>query len=152
MSRNMPEADPGRHAAFARDPFMRMLQVERVFSRDGQARLVAAARHELTNPVQAMHGGVIATLVDVAMASAAVSRIGFRRTIVTLNLNTSYLRPGRGHLVTDGEVVGFDADDIVHCKAVVTDEAGSVVARAAGSFRYLDHRPAPPSDPLHRSS
>jgi uncharacterized protein (TIGR00369 family) len=128
-----------RHQAFSRVPFMRLLGVRREFSADGRARLVVDARPELENLIGAMHGGVVATLMDVVMASAAVSKIDFMRTAVTLNLNTSYLHPGRGRLTADGELITMD-DDIAQCRATVTDEGGAVVARATGSFRYLDLR------------
>ena len=125
--------------AFSRNPFMQLLGVRREFSHAGRARLVVDARRELTNPIQAMHGGVVATLVDVVMASAAVSHVDFRRTAVTLNLNTSYLNPGHGTLTADGEVIHAD-EDVVQCHALVSDERGRTVARATGSFRYLEHR------------
>ena len=128
-----------RHQAFKRVPFMHLLGVRREYSKDGRARLVVDARPELQNLIGAMHGGVVATLVDVVMASAAVSKIDFTRTAVTLNLNTSYLQPGRGRLVADGELLDSD-DEVALCRATVTDEGGAVVARATGSFRYLDLR------------
>jgi uncharacterized protein (TIGR00369 family) len=131
-----PDTDD-RSQAFARVSFMQLLGVQREFSRDGRARLVVGARQELENLIGAMHGGVVATLVDVVMASAAVSKIDFVRTAVTLNLNTSYLQPGRGRLTADGEVIGFD-DEIAWCQATVSDESGRLIARATGSFRYLD--------------
>ena len=126
-----------RNQAFNRVPFMHLLGVRREFSHDGRARLVVDAKPELENLIHAMHGGVVATLVDVVMASAAVSMIDFTRTAVTLNLNTSYLQPGRGRLTADGEVLATN-DEVVQCQAVVTDESGRIVARAVGSFRYLD--------------
>lgn len=131
--------DVDRSQAFARVPFMQLLGVRREFSQGGRARLVVDSRPELENLIHAMHGGVVATLVDVVMASAAVSRIDFTRTAVTLNLNTSYLQPGRGRLTAEGEVVSV-ADEVVQCQAVVRDEGGRTVARAVGSFRYLDRR------------
>ena len=134
-----PVINTDHHQAFSRVPFMQLLGVRREFSQGGRARLVVDARPELENVIHAMHGGVVATLVDVVMASAAVSKIDFARTAVTLNLNTSYLQPGRGRLTADGEVLDT-RDDVVQCQAIVTDESGHVVARAAGSFRYLDHR------------
>ena len=137
MPNSMIDAD--RYQAFARVPFMKLLGVRREFSQGGRARLVVDARPELENLIHAMHGGVVATLVDVVMASAAVSKIDFTRTAVTINLNTSYLQPGRGRLIADGEVLDT-CDDVVQCQAIVTDEGGRIVARAAGSFRYLDHR------------
>jgi acyl-CoA thioesterase len=118
---------------------MHLLGVRREFSADGRARLVVDARPELQNLIGAMHGGVVATLVDVVMASAAVSKIDFTRTAVTLNLNTSYLQPGRGRLTADGELLAIN-DEIALCRATVTDADGAVVARATGSFRYLDLR------------
>ena len=135
----MNDVTHDRHQAFSRVPFMHLLGVHREFSQDGRARLAVEARPEIENLIGAVHGGVVATLVDVVMASAAVSRIDFTRTAVTLNLNTSYLQPGRGRLTADGEVVQAD-DEMAQCRAVVTDESGRVVARATGTFRYLDHR------------
>ncbi|MGJ7557655.1 PaaI family thioesterase [Variovorax sp. RB2P76] len=127
--------------AFAALPFMALLGVRREFSGGGRARLVVDTRPDLENPTRAMHGGVVATLVDVVMASAAVSRVDFAKTAVTLTLNTSYLHPGLGRLTADGEVTDVDADGgVVQCRAQVTDAQGRMVARSVGSFRYLDHR------------
>ncbi|KQP46162.1 PaaI family thioesterase [Pseudorhodoferax sp. Leaf274] len=119
-------------------PFMHLLGIRREFSEGGRARLVVDARRELENPIRAMHGGVVATLLDVVMASAAVSRIGFARTAVTLDMNISYLQPGRGRLTADGEALAIGADgDTVQCRAEVRDDEGRCVARSMGSFRYL---------------
>jgi uncharacterized protein (TIGR00369 family) len=123
-------------AIFAQVPFTRLLGARREFSEGGRARLVIEARPELGNVIGAMHGGVVLTLLDVVMASAAVSLFDFTRTAVTLNLNTSFLEPGRGTLTADGEVVRHD-DSVAWCRAAVTDAAGRVVAQAQGSFRYL---------------
>lgn len=121
---------------FGQVPFMQLLEARREFSEGGHARLVIDARPELGNVIGAVHGGVLVTLLDVAMASAAVSLFGFARTAVTLNLNTSFHSPGRGRLTADGEVVQHDAS-VAWCRATVSDEAGCVVAQAQGSFRYL---------------
>jgi uncharacterized protein (TIGR00369 family) len=121
---------------FGQVPFTRMLQMRREFSEGGKARLCIDAREELGNVIGAIHGGVVITLIDVAMASAAVSHCNFERTAVTLNLNTSFLEPGRGSLTADSELVSCD-DQVAWCKAVVTDADGRVVARGQGTFRYL---------------
>jgi len=121
---------------FDRVPFMRLLGVQRVFSEAGRARLVLAPRAELGNVIGAVHGGAVFTLLDVVMASAAVSAIDFKRTAVTLNLDTAFVEPGRGVLTADGELLRA-ADGVAWCKASVSDGDGHVVARAQGSFRYL---------------
>ena len=128
-----------RRNAFAGVPFTRLLGVRREFSEGGRARLVVDARPEFENVVGAMHGGIVATLLDVAMASAAVSKVDFEMTAVTLSMNSTFVRPGHGRLTADGEVLGVD-DGVVLCRAVVLDDGGHVIARAIGSFRYLPHR------------
>jgi len=131
-------AVPHRHA-FAAVPFTRLLGMRRNFSEGGRAQLVIDARAEFENVIGAMHGGIVATLLDVAMASAAVSKVDFEMTAVTLSMNSTFVRPGHGRLTADGDVLGVD-DGVVLCQAVVRDEGGHVIARAIGSFRYLPHR------------
>ena len=89
--------------------------------------------------IGAVHGGVVATLLDVAMASAAVSKVDFTMTAVTLSMHLSFMQPGRGRVVADGEVLSVD-DGIASCRARVLDDAGRLVAQAHGAFRYLPHR------------
>jgi uncharacterized protein (TIGR00369 family) len=128
---------------FGQVPFTRLLGARREFSEGGRARLVLDARPDLGNVIGAVHGGVVFTLMDVAMASAAVSVLDFTRTAVTLNMNSSFLEPGRGTLTADGSVVHHD-DSVAWCRAAVTDAAGRVIAQAQASFRYL---PLPQANP-----
>lgn len=134
-------------ALFDSVPFMRLLGVRRAYSEGGRARLLLAPRPELDNLIASVHGGVVLTLLDVAMASAAVSQLGFARTAVTLDLHTQFLQPGRGALQADGEVCAVDGD-IAHCRADVRDADDRIVARAQGSFRYL---PLSAATPMNRS-
>lgn len=127
-------ADPRN--VFDAVPFMRLLGVQREYSKDGRARLTLDPQPELGNVIGAVHGGVVVTLLDVAMASAAVSRLDFTRTAVTLNLDTSFIEPGRGRLTADGEVIEQDGS-VAMCRASVTDANGRLVAQGLGSFRYL---------------
>jgi uncharacterized protein (TIGR00369 family) len=132
-------AGAGHRHAFAGVPFTRLLGMQRNFSEGGRAQLVIDARPEFENVIGAMHGGIVATLLDVAMASAAVSKVDFEMTAVTLSMNSTFVRPGLGRLIAEGEVLGID-DGVALCQAVVMDEGGEMVARAIGSFRYLPHR------------
>lgn len=134
MSTDSPRRPPIPN--FGAIPFTRLLGVEREFTRDGVARLVVDEREDLSNPIGAMHGGVVATLLDVVMASAVVSKVEFTFTAVTLTLNCSFLRPGRGRLTADGRVHDI-TEQVASCSAEVRDAEGEVVARAQGSFRLL---------------
>ena len=125
-----------RRNTFSRVAFTRWLGVQRAYSENGRARLTVDGRPDLENVIHAIHGGVVLTLLDVVMASAAVSLVDFTKTAVTLNLNSSFLRPGRGSLVADGEVLE-SLDGVILCQGEVRDASGDVVARGMGSFRYL---------------
>lgn len=123
-------------AIFAKTPFTRLLGMRRDHSEAGQAQISLDPHPDLGNVIGAVHGGVVVTLLDVVMASAAVSRVNFQKTVVTLNLDTSFLEPGRGPLTAQGEVLRCD-DDVAWCQARVCDAQGRMVAKAHGTFRYL---------------
>ncbi len=53
-------------------------------------------RPELLNPAGIAHGGLIATLTDVAAGSMALAADGNTRSIVTQSCSIHYLRPGMG--------------------------------------------------------
>ena len=127
---------PGRHL-FSRVPFTRLLGVEREFAQDGRARMVMSLTPQFTNMLHAAHGGVLMTLLDVVMASAAVSRVDFARAVVTLDMHSSFLRPGLGKLVAEGQVVG-GGRSVCFCEAQVTDAEGECIARGSGTFKYID--------------
>lgn len=123
-------------AIFAKTPFTRLIGMRRDFSEGGKAQISLDPHADLGNVIGAVHGGVVVTLLDVVMASASVSKVDFQKTVVTLNLDTCFLEPGRGPLTAHGEVVSCD-DDVAWCQAKVCDAQGRVVAKAQGSFRYL---------------
>jgi uncharacterized protein (TIGR00369 family) len=130
--------DDGRQV-FAGVPFTRLIGLQRELSESGRSRFVLEPRPELENMVGSTHGGVVATLLDVAMASAAVSQRDFQMTAVTLDMHCQYLRPGRGRLSADGQVLTADAQTAL-CRARVCDAQGALIAQAHGSFRYLPRR------------
>lgn len=127
-------ADPRN--VFQRVPFIALIGATREFAADGRARVALPENAALGNVIGGVHGGCVFTLLDVVMASAAVSVHDFRLTVVSLNVDCSFLAPGRGPLVADGEVLEHD-EQIAHCRAWVSDGHGAMVARALGSFRYL---------------
>lgn len=122
---------------FHRVPFLKLLGVTRESSENGLARLRMPVRPELTNLFESAHGGVLMALLDTAMASAAVSSVGFRSSAVTLAMNVSFLQPGRGTLTIEGQRTG-GGRSICHCEGTVLDEQGTVLARAQGSFRFMN--------------
>ena len=63
---------------------------------DEGCKVSCALRPELLNPDGIAHGGLIATLTDVAAGLMALQADGWAHSIVTQNCNIHYLRPGSG--------------------------------------------------------
>jgi uncharacterized protein (TIGR00369 family) len=126
-------------------PFVEMLGFELVSWDAGRAEIALTLREELTNSWSVVHGGVLMTLLDVAMASAARSpnQPGIESSpgVVTIEMKTTFMRPGLGRLVGKGQLVHRTAS-MAFCEASIFDEADLIVAQATGTFKYLKGLPA----------
>jgi uncharacterized protein (TIGR00369 family) len=99
----------------------------------GETRLRMAVRSELENNIGIAHGGALATLLDICMGTAGRTRVG--RPVMTLDMQVSFLAPGRGTLLGVGRVTKAGRS-ILFCEAEVTrEEDGELVARATGLFK-----------------
>lgn len=121
---------------FAQVEFNRLLDLRREWAEGGVSRLVLQARPALTNNFHKVHGGVLMTMLDGAMSSAALSASNFQKAVVTIDMSTAFLKPGQGRLVVHGKVTG-GGRSVCFCEAHIEDEAGDVVAKAMGTFKYV---------------
>jgi uncharacterized protein (TIGR00369 family) len=135
VSAEREEGDPPRSGPQRYVPFSEHigLCVERA---DGGDSLVSVElRAELLNNHASGHGGVLMTLLDSAMAHAALSRIDYAREVVTVDMHIAFMRPTSGRLQASGRATG-GGRSVCFCEATVTDASGEVAARAMGTFRY----------------
>jgi uncharacterized protein (TIGR00369 family) len=79
----------------------------------------------------------VMALLDNAMAEAALSRAGFTREVVTVDIHVAFVRPASGPLTATGHATG-GGRSVCFCEADVSDADGHLVARAMGTFRYRD--------------
>jgi uncharacterized protein (TIGR00369 family) len=84
-----------------------------------------------------VHGGAIATLLDVAVTAAAfcAPEALDAGSGATISLTVNYVRAGRGDLVAVGRAVRR-AGGLCFCSAEATDGDGRTVATAIGTYRY----------------
>jgi uncharacterized protein (TIGR00369 family) len=123
------------HDPINRNPFLKLVGARLEEAGDGRSRYSLELRPELVNIHQAAHGGVIMTVLDAAMASAAVSKTNFTTIVMTIDMSISFMRPGSGKLSVHGRVVG-GGSTVCFCEAEIKDESGETVAKALGSFRH----------------
>ena len=127
-----PRSGPRRYVPFSEHL---CLQLER--AEDGESLVSVDLRPELLNNHASAHGGVLMTLLDSAMAHAALSRVGYAREVVTLDMHTAFVRPSGGRLQAAGRATG-GGRSVCFCEARVMDAGGVVVARAIKTIRNCD--------------
>ena len=87
-------------------PFNRYVGLRCEAVGQGWSRVVCEIRPELCNPWGAVHGGMSATIMDVAGGIAAIYATGEARPMVTQSAEIHYLRPLTGTgMVAEGSVV-----------------------------------------------
>jgi len=114
-------------------PFRDRLGIEVLSAENGHSHLVLPFCEDLTNGAGVVHGGALATLLDIAMAYAAASLIPDVHLAVTADMQIQYLRPGRGDLHGWGEV-SRSGSHFSFAEARILDGTQEVVAKGQGTF------------------
>lgn len=126
------ESDQSRMFFGAQIPFAEFCGIEALDVSDGRTRLRLTLGPEHTNNLGIAHGGIIATLLDIAMGTAA--RLRAQRSVLTLDMQARFLSPGRGVLLAEGRVVR-GGRSVLFCEAEVTADTGDLIATATGILK-----------------
>ena len=128
-----------------RIPFVESLGFELLRFDNGESEIAMSPRDEHMNSWSVLHGGVIMTLLDVAMAHAARSPADGAepdpRGVVTIEMKTSFMQPGIGRLVARGKALR-KTSSFCFCEGSLLDAQGELIAHATGTFKYLKALPA----------
>lgn len=130
-----PGADQAHSFFGVHVPFLAWMDVHGIDWSPGLAHARLALRPELENSLGAAHGGVVCTLLDVAMAAAARSEHPDSRA-VTIDLSAHFMRPGAGILDVVGRVLSHTRS-LAFCEAEIRDQSGRLIAKGSGTFKRL---------------
>lgn len=126
-------------------PFVQQLGLELHAVGDGEAELRLTVAEQHLNSWRVAHGGVVMTLLDVAMAHAARSvnlhEGNLGPGVVTVEMKTSFMRPGEGELRAVGKLL-HRSTTMAFCEGSVLAADGKLCAHATGTFKYLRALPA----------
>ena len=114
-------------------PFLEYLGAVPEFAANGRSRLSLELRRELSNSVGVAQGGLVMTLLDVAMAAAAWSVTNPQVGMATITQTTHFLRPSTGKLTVDGLLIK-EGKSVYYCEATVIDSSGRITAKSSGTF------------------
>jgi len=92
-------------ARLERIPLARTLGVRLARLERGECDLVLDDRRDLDGIFGSLHGGILATLADSAIAFAALTLIGADEAIATVEMNIRFLAPCREAVVARSRVV-----------------------------------------------
>ncbi len=112
-------------------PFADLCGFEPLGCEGGVTRLRLQLQPHHTNNMGIAHGGVIATLLDTAMGTAARLAAGY--PVMTLEMNVNYLSAGEGELIAEGRVTRA-GKSILFAEASVSGANGPV-AKSSGVFK-----------------
>jgi len=125
-----------------RIPFVETLDLELWAFGDGHAELQVELDEAHLNSWRVAHGGLVMTMLDVAMAHAARSvtvKAGDDHPgpgMATIEMKTSFLRAAEGRLKAEGRLI-HRTTTLAFCEGRLFDEAGELCAHATGTFKYL---------------
>jgi uncharacterized protein (TIGR00369 family) len=115
-------------------PFTDWMGAELVSTENSRVVLRLQLRHDLHNRRHVAHGGVLATLLDSAMARAARLLEGVQALGGTTDLHVQFMAPGQGVLTATGWVE-HAAKSLAFCRGEVRGANGALVASAAATMR-----------------
>jgi uncharacterized protein (TIGR00369 family) len=121
-------------------PFVEALGMQLWRFEAGFAEVSLDVQPSMLNSWQVAHGGVVMTLLDVAMAHAARSvredDPGGAPGLATIEMKTSFMRAAEGRLVATGTLL-HGTTKLAFCEGTVRDAGGAICAHATGTFKYL---------------
>lgn len=120
-------------------PFVHHLGFELVAFDGGASEIAYTPKPEHLNSFAVAHGGVVMTLLDVAMALAARS-VEKDRGVVTIEMKTSFMRPspGDGSLLTARGRLMHRSATLAFVEATLFDALGQACAHSSGTFKYVN--------------
>ncbi|MDO9092663.1 MAG: PaaI family thioesterase [Rubrivivax sp.] len=133
---------PEQPIAFPRHiPFVEALGVQLWQFGGGTAELRLPVQPAQMNSHGIAHGGVLMTLLDVAMAHAARSayvggEAGDDPGVVTVEMKTTFMRPTRGVLIARGKLL-HQTKSFAFTEGGIYDAAGHLHAHATGTFKFV---------------
>jgi len=118
------------------------LKLEEV--RQDYARMRLPYRPELEQPAGIMHGGAIATLIDVVVVPAVASSLLERRMLFTVDMHVSYLAPIANQDAIAEGWVEKRGRSTVFCRVEVRTASGELASTASLVYKVSSRAmPAP---------
>jgi len=121
-------------------PIANLLGMSLVEVEHGRAVFTVTPDESMFNPIGAVHGGIVCTLLDSALGCALHTTLAAGQGYTSVEIKVSYLkavRPSSGLLTATGRVVRVGSR-VGFTEGEVTDASGAVVATATSTLLLFD--------------
>lgn len=128
------EIDPIKR--LSKSSFINHLRIKPYRNDDGNIELELKVDDHVLNLNDTLHGGVHATLLDTIIGQSIAQQA--ERPVATINLSVFYSAPARKNsILTAKSTIVQKGNSIATGEGTITDENGTLIAKAIGSFKIL---------------
>jgi len=117
-------------------PFVEHLGVRILERSEGVVKLRLDPRPELENSWGSVHGGVLMTLLDVALASAGRSLDDSCNGALTVEMKVNFIAAAKGAVLGEGRAQRAGRS-LIFSEGELRSEDGTLLAKATGTFKLL---------------
>ena len=104
-----------------------------------RARVRMPYQEKFTNSRKDMHGGAIATLLDVGLSCAARAHDPLRYGVATVDLTIHFMAPAAGDVICTS-VCERRGKSLSFVRGELRDDAGKLLGMATGTFMLVDRQ------------
>lgn len=117
-------------------PFVEHLGIRILDKDEGLVRLRLDPRPELANSWGSVHGGVLMTMLDVALASAGRSLDENCNGALTVEMKVNFIAAAVGPVLGEGRAQRAGRS-LIFSEGELRGEDGTLLAKATGTFKLL---------------
>jgi uncharacterized protein (TIGR00369 family) len=125
-------------SVFREIPYIKLLGMELIDLRAGEAVLRLKMRDELRQPHGLLHGGATASLIDTATAFAVITVLAPDEKASTVDLTVHYLRPVVDETIVCAAKVIKAGRRLLTLSADVMNDKEKLVATAISTYSKVD--------------
>jgi len=120
-------------------PFVEHLGLRLLEKADGRARVRLDPGPEHLNSWKGVHGGVLLSMLDVALSSAARALDPACIGAATIELKVNFLAAARGCILAEGRATRAGRT-LIFAEGELRDAGGEVLAKGNGTFKLIYSR------------
>ena len=115
---------------FIDQPFDQLLKLTYDMQQDGTLQVHMPVQDFFINSTGVIHGGIISTLADIATSNLIPANEDGKQQAVTVDLNTSFLKPASGTYLTAHATLEKAGRTLIHARCTIFDDNQKQVASA----------------------